>query len=107
MPFCCMDKVKKRHSQMTNTAKRQCSSGIYDNEKLDKRTKVEDEPSQGTNQLFDKYSCPQPGAPDSEHEIRLEIEEWLHTLHTSVMGRCVRRVVTFSSGGCNITEEAI
>jgi hypothetical protein len=33
VPFCCMDKVKKRHSQMTNTAKQQHSSDIYDNNK--------------------------------------------------------------------------
>jgi hypothetical protein len=36
VPFCCFIKVTQRHSQMTNTAKRQCTLDIYDNEKPDK-----------------------------------------------------------------------
>jgi hypothetical protein len=72
-----MEKVKKRHPQMTNTAKQQGSLGIYDNNKP------------GTNRLFDKVSCLVPPARNTVHEIPLEIEEWLHTLHTSVRGQCV------------------
>jgi hypothetical protein len=67
-----MDKVKQRHSQMTNTAKQKCSSGIYDNKKPDNWTKVEDQPPKGTNHLFDKYSFPQLGAPNMKSRSKLK-----------------------------------
>jgi hypothetical protein len=48
-----------------------------------------------------------PPAVSSQHEILLKIEEWFHTLQTSVRGRRVQHVFTLSSGECNIAEEVI
>jgi hypothetical protein len=89
--------VKKRHSQMTNTAKQQHSSDIYDNNKPGKWTKVEDKPSHRARITF--LTRTRPPARSTVQEILLKIKEWLHTLHTSVRGWCVWHVFTFSTVG--------